>query len=62
MVGITSISPFAHPLDFVPIHVVDQDVADFAILPHLDLSTHDGFSFPCSQAIPNDDNMDNDAY
>lgn len=41
---------------------MDQDVADFPMLPHLDLSMHDGFSFSCIQAILNDDEIDKEAY
>lgn len=48
MIGDSSISSFSHPLDFDSIHVMDQDVVDFTLIPNLDLSMHDGFSFSCS--------------
>lgn len=62
MIDTSLISLFTNPLNFSPIHVMDQDVVDFALLPHLDLTTHDGFSIPCSQAIFDDDKMDKEAY
>ena len=62
MIGTSSISLFGHPLDFGSMHVMNQDSVDFAFLPHLDLTTHDGFSFPSIQAIPDDDEMDKEAY
>lgn len=62
MIGTSSIFLFAHPLDFSSIHIMDQDVVAFALLPHMDLTTNDGFSLPCIQAIPNDDEIDKEAY
>lgn len=62
MVDSSSIYLFSHPFDFDSIHVVDLDDVDFAMIPHNDLATHDGFSFPCSHATPNDDELNDDTY
>lgn len=62
MIGFSSISLFSHPLDFNSIHVVDQDIVAFSILPHLNLTMHDDFNFAYNQVTPDDDEMDNDDH
>lgn len=34
----------------------------FFVLPHVDLTTHGGFNFPCSKFTLDDDEMNDDAY
>jgi len=52
MVGISSIFPFFHPLDFDSIHVVDQDSIDFDMIDMTNLTIHDNFIWPCNHVDP----------